>query len=95
MKSRTFALAAIIAAGITSAKAEDVTLQMVVWNYSIDTIQANLKEFEAANPGIKVQLALAQTLALLFTAIVIFSNFLADVAHQLVDPRVRDRARVT
>ena len=39
--------------------------------------------------------ALAQTLALLFTAIVIFSNFLADVAHQLVDPRVRDRARVT
>jgi peptide/nickel transport system permease protein len=37
--------------------------------------------------------ALAQTLALLFTAIVIFSNFLADVAHQLVDPRVRDRAR--
>ena len=38
--------------------------------------------------------ALAQTLALLFTAIVIFSNFLADVAHQLVDPRVRDRARL-
>jgi ABC-type dipeptide/oligopeptide/nickel transport system permease component len=37
--------------------------------------------------------ALAQTLALLFTAIVIFSNFLADVAHQLVDPRVRDQAR--
>ena len=39
--------------------------------------------------------ALAQTLALLFTAIVIMSNFLADVAHQLVDPRVRDRARTT
>ena len=37
--------------------------------------------------------ALAQTLALLFTALVIFSNFLADVAHQLVDPRIRDRAR--
>jgi peptide/nickel transport system permease protein len=37
--------------------------------------------------------ALAQTLALLFTAIVIMSNFLADVAHQLVDPRIRDRAR--
>jgi len=46
----------MVAAGISSAKAEDVTLQMVVWNYSIDTIQANLKEFEAANPGIKVQL---------------------------------------
>jgi ABC-type dipeptide/oligopeptide/nickel transport system permease component len=37
--------------------------------------------------------ALAQTLALLFTALVIFSNFLADVAHQLVDPRVRERTR--
>lgn len=37
--------------------------------------------------------ALAQTLALLFTALVVFSNFIADVAHQLVDPRVRDRAR--
>jgi ABC-type dipeptide/oligopeptide/nickel transport system permease component len=24
---------------------------------------------------------------------VIFSNFLADVGHQLVDPRVRERAR--
>jgi ABC-type dipeptide/oligopeptide/nickel transport system permease component len=38
--------------------------------------------------------ALAQTLALLFTALVIFFNFLADVAHQLVDPRVRESARV-
>ena len=37
--------------------------------------------------------ALAQTLALLFTAVVIFSNFLADVGHQLVDPRVRERGR--
>jgi ABC-type dipeptide/oligopeptide/nickel transport system permease component len=36
---------------------------------------------------------LAQTLALLFTAIVIFSNFLADVGHQLIDPRVREQAR--
>ena len=37
--------------------------------------------------------ALAQTLALLFTALVIFFNFLADVAHQLIDPRVRERVR--
>ncbi len=36
--------------------------------------------------------ALAQALALLFTAIVIFSNFLADIGHQLLDPRVRERA---
>jgi ABC-type dipeptide/oligopeptide/nickel transport system permease component len=37
--------------------------------------------------------ALAQTLALLFTTLVIFSNFLADIGHQIVDPRVRERAR--
>ena len=37
--------------------------------------------------------ALAQSLALLFTAIVIFSNFLADVGHQLLDPRVRESSR--
>ena len=37
--------------------------------------------------------ALAQTLALMFTAMVIFFNFLADVAHQLIDPRIRDRIR--
>lgn len=37
--------------------------------------------------------ALAQTLALLFTAVVIFSNFLADVGHQLIDPRVREGGR--
>ena len=36
--------------------------------------------------------ALAQSLALLFTAVVIFSNFLADIGHQLLDPRVRERA---
>ncbi|MCY4085897.1 MAG: ABC transporter permease [Actinomycetia bacterium] len=35
--------------------------------------------------------ALAQSLALLFTAVVIFSNFLADIGHQLLDPRVRER----
>jgi peptide/nickel transport system permease protein len=38
--------------------------------------------------------ALAQTLALLFTALVIFFNFLADVAHQVIDPRVRDQGGV-
>jgi peptide/nickel transport system permease protein len=36
--------------------------------------------------------ALAQTLALLFTALVITFNFLADVAHHVLDPRIRDRA---
>jgi peptide/nickel transport system permease protein len=42
---------------------------------------------------IKRDYALAQTLALVLTATVIFFNFLADIAHQLIDPRVRDRAR--
>ena len=47
--------------------------------------------FQLVESILKRDYALAQTLALLFTAIVIFSNFLADIAHQLVDPRVRDR----
>ncbi len=38
------------------ALAEDVTLEFVVWNYSLDTIQDNIKKFEALNPGIKVNL---------------------------------------
>ena len=50
-------------------------------NYRVDKAASNLRSRHS------------QTLALLFTAIVIMSNFLADVAHQLVDPRVRDRAR--
>jgi ABC-type dipeptide/oligopeptide/nickel transport system permease component len=49
--------------------------------------------FELVQSIQKRDYALAQTLALLFTAIVILSNFLADVAHQLIDPRIRERAR--
>jgi ABC-type dipeptide/oligopeptide/nickel transport system permease component len=40
---------------------------------------------------IKRDYALAQTLALMFTALVILFNFLADVAHHLIDPRVREQ----
>src|SRR3990172_5189741 len=36
------------------ATAEDVTLEFTVWNYSLDTIKDNISKFEAANPGIKV-----------------------------------------
>jgi multiple sugar transport system substrate-binding protein len=36
--------------------AEDITLEFVVWNYSLDTIQDNAKKFEAENPGIKVHI---------------------------------------
>lgn len=38
----------------TSAPAQDVTLEFVVWNYALETIQDNIRIFEAENPGIKV-----------------------------------------
>ena len=38
------------------AAAQDITLEFVVWNYSLDTIQDNAKKFEAENPGIKVKI---------------------------------------
>jgi multiple sugar transport system substrate-binding protein len=37
------------------ALGEDITLEFVVWNYSLETIQENVQQFEAANPGIKVK----------------------------------------
>ncbi|HET6520624.1 MAG TPA: extracellular solute-binding protein, partial [Geminicoccaceae bacterium] len=50
------ALAAALAAGAgaATAAAEDVTLEFVVWNYSLETIQDNVKRFEEQNPGIRV-----------------------------------------
>src|SRR3712207_3821162 len=32
-------------------------LQMAVWSYSIETVNDNLKQFTAANPGVNVELA--------------------------------------
>src|SRR3569833_128565 len=58
MRAKMLIAACALRGGVLAhspAKA-DVTLEMVVWNYSIDTIQDNLKKFEAANPGIKVNL---------------------------------------
>src|SRR4029079_5118714 len=50
------AAALVPAAFVTKrALAEDLTLEFVVWNYSLETIQDNVKQFEAANPGIKVK----------------------------------------
>src|SRR5262245_47797588 len=48
--------AALVSAAFLTrpAAAEDITLEFVVWNYSLETIQDNVKQFEAANPGIKV-----------------------------------------
>lgn len=36
------------------ASAQDITLEFVVWNYSLETVQDNVAQFEAENPGIKV-----------------------------------------
>ncbi len=33
-----------------------ITLEFVVWNYALDTIQDNIRKFEEANPGITVNL---------------------------------------
>jgi multiple sugar transport system substrate-binding protein len=38
------------------AFAQKVTLEFVVWNYSLETIQDNIAQFEAANPNIRVKL---------------------------------------
>ena len=42
--------------GQRAEAADPVTLEFVVWNYSLETIQDNIKQFEAANPDIKVNL---------------------------------------
>jgi multiple sugar transport system substrate-binding protein len=36
--------------------AQKVTLEFVVWNYSLETIQDNIAQFQQANPNIKVNL---------------------------------------
>lgn len=59
MRAHRHALAAGVAAiGLAAstnlASAQEVTLEFVVWNYSLDTIQDNVAKFEAANPGITV-----------------------------------------
>src|SRR5690606_7851669 len=57
MHSGKLVAATALVAGLIStqgASAQDITLEFVVWNYSLDTIQDNVKKFEEANPGIKV-----------------------------------------
>ena len=51
--------ALVFAGGKQEPAAEEtgpVTLEFVVWNYSLDTIQDNIENFERANPDIKVNL---------------------------------------
>ncbi len=60
MQLRKVLLAMSMATGVFAAQTalagEHITLEFVVWNYSLDTIQDNIKIFEAKNPGIKVNL---------------------------------------
>jgi multiple sugar transport system substrate-binding protein len=58
MRMKTLLAMSLMAGALLGIRpaAADVTLEMVVWNYSIDTIQDNIKKFEAVNPGIKVNL---------------------------------------
>jgi len=57
MKLETILATSLIVGGIVAAQpssAQDRTLEFVVWNYALETIQDNVKKFEEANPGIKV-----------------------------------------
>src|SRR5688572_32612710 len=57
MKYRKFLAAMALASGFAAQPtlAQDLTLEFVVWNYSLETIQDNVTQFEQANPGIKVK----------------------------------------
>jgi multiple sugar transport system substrate-binding protein len=57
MTVRRLAAAAALGAGalaLQPAKAQEITLEFVVWNYALDVIQDNVRQFEEANPGIRV-----------------------------------------
>ena len=55
---RLLAASAIVGGALFAqpAAAQDITLEFTVWNYSLDTIEDNVKQFEAENPGIKVNM---------------------------------------
>ncbi len=59
MKIRKLLAAGALAGSVVfahAAIAQDITLEFVVWNYSLDTIEDNARKFEAENPGIKVNI---------------------------------------
>ena len=59
MAFRTILAVGALVAGVAFASpavAQDITLEFVVWNYSLDTIEDNARQFEAENPGIKVNI---------------------------------------
>lgn len=58
MQFRKLLAATIFASTAFAAQpgfAEDLTLEFIVWNYSLETVQDNVTKFEAENPGIKVK----------------------------------------
>ena len=56
MQLRKLLAATALASGLAAqpALAQDITLEFVVWNYSLETIQDNIAKFESENPGIQV-----------------------------------------
>ena len=54
---RFFGVLSLIFITASSVYAATINLEFVVWNYAIPTIQDNIKQFEAENPNIKVNLA--------------------------------------
>jgi multiple sugar transport system substrate-binding protein len=56
MKRFAWLLALAILLLPVMAFAQKVTLEFVVWNYSLETIQDNAAQFEKANPNIKVNI---------------------------------------
>lgn len=57
MSLKNFAATTMLVGAAFSAQpspAQDVTLEFVVWNYALDVIQDNVRQFEEANPGIRV-----------------------------------------
>jgi multiple sugar transport system substrate-binding protein len=58
MKIQRLLAATVLVGGLSAvpAAAEDITLEFTVWNYSLDTIEDNARQFEAENPGIKVKI---------------------------------------
>lgn len=60
MSFARIAAATVLAGGALAAQPalaqDEITLEFVVWNYALDVIQDNIRQFEEENPGIRVNL---------------------------------------
>ena len=50
-RQKLAATALVGSLAVQPALAQDITLEFVVWNYSLETVQDNVAQFEAENPG--------------------------------------------